>query len=235
MDPEDPLEAFWSEVAELGSALSVIDFDDSAEGAEARQLQRNDELESLSAIFGDQMERISDNLIRFMIYKETEPTQPLAPLEELHIAFLLHEEYPAFPVVFEMQGACLRFDEADRIFFELFNMASESAGDPVVFSMVNCARELVQSAIAARPHHAPSNHGLSASKTHELEEEDGDACASDAHASAAPSFEREIRMHMSDPGYFLQCSISEVIDEVKASSNMAVLRVENVLRYGFKS
>ena len=67
----DAEEAFLNEISQLGRQDSVIlEIDSSEEGAGIRQQQRTDELQSLLAIFGSEMEVVDHDLIRFLVYQD---------------------------------------------------------------------------------------------------------------------------------------------------------------------
>ena len=220
---------FLADIATLGRQESVVlALDDSEAGAEQRRQQRQDELESLRAIYGSDMVEDGD-VLRFEAYRELVPTQPGAPLERIDIAFLLHEQYPSFPVVLELQGPCLRFDEADAVFMALLKTACDSVGGPAVFGMVSQARELVAAAIATR------SSGLGASEQAADRPETPDTAESEESADrpAAWGLHQTAAQQVNNPGFFLNRSVHDVVEEINShSGELQIVHVENVIRLG---
>ena len=207
-------------------------------GQQARQQQREEELESIQAIFGSDAEQVDMEgtvVLRFLVFREETPSQPGAPLEELHISFLLTEEYPAFPLVFELQGRVLSFQDADALYFSLLSAACNNAGEAVVFLLVNQAREMAASLYNAR--HVSQHQVVAARRkdTAANTDDDDDDDDDDDHLQhdGLVSLVDLATYHMGNPSFFFERPVSSVIDEIlRHTTGMRVVRIENVLRPG---
>lgn len=229
------MDAFLNEISQLGRQDSVIlEIDSSEEGAGIRQQQRTDELQSLLAIFGSEMEVVDHELIRFLVYQDQEPTKPHAPLESMHVTFLLHEEYPSFPIVFELQGPCLLFSEADAVFFELFKQACDNAGNPTVFMLLDSARDRVSAIIDTRRAKNASSANLEKNSydfDHFLFPGRMDDNDDSSESSYLGSLDHIAATNSNDPSFYLQRGVADVLAEItNAAFGMSVVVVENILR-----
>ena len=211
----------------------ATEFDASPEAQELRAAARADELASLRAIFGDaEMETVADDVVRFLVYRESAPSKKGAKIEEVHIAFLLPEEYPSLPIVFELQGACLAYSDADAIFFDLFQSACKACPDPAIYSLVYLARDLVSTMIDHRTQEKKAKSATSdksdvGSFAQIVTAEDADG---DMEFVTPSSFERIAASQLRNPYYFLEVSVPDIIAEVEGQVGMRVVSVENVLR-----
>ena len=223
-------EALLDTLVDTSHDRAVV-FDSSPEAQEVRAAARADELASLRAIFGDDMEAVGGDVVRFLIYRESAPSKKGAKIEEVHIAFLLPDEYPALPIVFELQGACLAFSDADAIFFELFQSACQACPDPAVYSLVNVARELVASTIERRAKEKSV-------KSAKIDDQDSvlvlvasdDDADGDEESGKPRSFAHIAASQLRNPYYFLEVSVPDIIAEVEGQVGLRVVSVENVLR-----
>eukprot|EP00042_Codosiga_hollandica_P036063 m.272465 g.272465 ORF g.272465 m.272465 type:complete len:473 (+) comp54795_c0_seq3:208-1626(+) len=235
------MEDFFAEIERLVSgAVHTLECDQSAQGIALRKQQQAEERQALEAIFGPDCHAESNELLTFQVFRETVPSQPHAPLLDVTVAFLITEEYPAIPVVFELQGAYLSFAEADELFYAMFTQALDSAGEPMIFALVNLARETVANMAERRQQRklhsdsgAPSAAASTATTTSATtttadEEEEEEELHGGSHEG---NFARIAGRYSSTPEYFADTSMMSIVDEVRQRvSGYSITRIENVVR-----